>query len=492
MSTTTRVWVNGDLVDPTGPSVSALDHSVTVGDGVFETAKIAAGQPFALTRHHRRLERSAAGLGLPALDLALVDKGVAAVLDGPADRLRPAALQRHRRHRAARDPTGSDASLTYIVVAAPQPRPPVEREAHRRPVDPQRALRRRRPEDDVVRRERRRPRPRQGAGRHRGGLRQHPRRALRVHRQQHLRRRRRRRADAAGWTRAAASASPASSPSSGAAPAASRCARRPCRSTVLGSADEVFITSSTKDVLPIHAVDDRTLPSDRPVTTELQRGLPEQRRAGLRPVTEREPRRRPADPARCPAPVDYSDRNATLDAGEDRWAWRARLRRNRLTHAIWRTAVGVVGGLVTIAGLIMVPAPGPGWLVVFFGLLILASEFEFAQQLARLRQAAGGPVERLDHGSGDLGARRRRARHPAHRVGGHLGLPRVGRDPAVRAAVGRAAADAGPGDRLTPLVLHRSHGEGPITATTPAPAIVPTVTPTACRHRGARTCSSVG
>jgi len=28
----------------------------------------------------------------------------------------------------------------------------------------------------------------------------------------------------------------------------------------------------------------------------------------------------------------------------------------------------------------MVPAPGPGWLVVFFGLLILASEFEFAQQ----------------------------------------------------------------------------------------------------------------
>ena len=33
-----------------------------------------------------------------------------------------------------------------------------------------------------------------------------------------------------------------------------------------------------------------------------------------------------------------------------------------------------------IAGLIMVPAPGPGWLVVFFGLLILASEFEFAQR----------------------------------------------------------------------------------------------------------------
>jgi uncharacterized protein (TIGR02611 family) len=87
-----------------------------------------------------------------------------------------------------------------------------------------------------------------------------------------------------------------------------------------------------------------------------------------------------ADGTRTPDPVDYSDADVTLDAGEDRWAWRARLRRNPVTHAIWRTAVGVVGALVTGAGLVMVPAPGPGWLIVFFGLLILASEFEFAQR----------------------------------------------------------------------------------------------------------------
>src|SRR3954453_21608513 len=123
MSTTTRVWVNGDLVDPTGPSVSALDHAVTVGDGVFETAKIAAGQPFALTRHHRRLERSAAGLGLPPIDLAAVDRGVAAVLDGPQidfGRLRYSVT-------GGIGPLGSnrdDAELTYIVLAAEQPPPP--------------------------------------------------------------------------------------------------------------------------------------------------------------------------------------------------------------------------------------------------------------------------------------------------------------------------------------------------------------------------------
>jgi aspartate/methionine/tyrosine aminotransferase len=85
MATNIRVWVDGDRVEPEGPAISALDHAVTVGDAVFETAKIVDGAPFALTRHHRRLLHSAAGLGLPVPDLALVDKGVAAVLEGEAD-----------------------------------------------------------------------------------------------------------------------------------------------------------------------------------------------------------------------------------------------------------------------------------------------------------------------------------------------------------------------------------------------------------------------
>lgn len=78
--------------------------------------------------------------------------------------------------------------------------------------------------------------------------------------------------------------------------------------------------------------------------------------------------------------IDYGDPNVTLDVHEDRWAWRARLRRNPATHLAWRTAVGVVGSVVTVGGLVMVPAPGPGWAVVILGLVILASEFEFAQR----------------------------------------------------------------------------------------------------------------
>ena len=63
----TVVWANGRLVAPDEPAISALDHGVTVGDGVFETLKVVGGRPFAMTRHLDRLERSAAGLGLQSL-----------------------------------------------------------------------------------------------------------------------------------------------------------------------------------------------------------------------------------------------------------------------------------------------------------------------------------------------------------------------------------------------------------------------------------------
>jgi branched-chain amino acid aminotransferase len=78
-----RAWVNGSLLDnPDAPAITVLDHGFTVGDGVFEAVKVIDGQPFALTRHLARLAHSAAGLGLPALDDALVRRGVAAVLEG--------------------------------------------------------------------------------------------------------------------------------------------------------------------------------------------------------------------------------------------------------------------------------------------------------------------------------------------------------------------------------------------------------------------------
>jgi branched-chain amino acid aminotransferase len=77
------VWINGTLVPPEKAVVSVFDHGFTVGDGVFETIKVMGGRPFALRRHIERLHRSAQGLGLavPMGDASLrsaVDEVVAA------------------------------------------------------------------------------------------------------------------------------------------------------------------------------------------------------------------------------------------------------------------------------------------------------------------------------------------------------------------------------------------------------------------------------
>ncbi len=68
------------MVAPGEAALSAVDHGITVGDGVFETCAVLNGHAFALTRHLARLERSAAGMGMATLDLRKVRDGVDAVL----------------------------------------------------------------------------------------------------------------------------------------------------------------------------------------------------------------------------------------------------------------------------------------------------------------------------------------------------------------------------------------------------------------------------
>lgn len=75
-----RIWVDGELRDAGDAAVSVLDHGLTVGDGVFETLKAVEGTAFALDRHLRRLARSARGLGLPEPDAAEIARACAAVL----------------------------------------------------------------------------------------------------------------------------------------------------------------------------------------------------------------------------------------------------------------------------------------------------------------------------------------------------------------------------------------------------------------------------
>jgi branched-chain amino acid aminotransferase len=118
-----KLWLNGGLMDADNALVSVFDHGLTVGDGIFETVKAVNGQPFALTRHLDRLTRSALGLGLPEPDHDEVRSACTAVLDA-----NPMELGRLRiTYTGGLSPLGSDrgtAGPTLVVALGETTRRP--------------------------------------------------------------------------------------------------------------------------------------------------------------------------------------------------------------------------------------------------------------------------------------------------------------------------------------------------------------------------------
>lgn len=94
------VWVDGALVDEHEARVSPFDHGLLTGDGVFETLRVYRGEPYCWRRHYERLTRSASGMGL-------------AIPPGPA--LRRAALDVIEANRL------TDARLRITVTGGPSP-----------------------------------------------------------------------------------------------------------------------------------------------------------------------------------------------------------------------------------------------------------------------------------------------------------------------------------------------------------------------------------
>ena len=62
---------------------------------------------------------------------------------------------------------------------------------------------------------------------------------------------------------------------------------------------------------------------------------------------------------------------------------RAWVERHPRIRFAYRLAVGVLGVTVAIIGLILVPLPGPGWLIVFLGIAILGTEFPAAHRVGQ-------------------------------------------------------------------------------------------------------------
>ena len=115
----TLLWIDGRVLAPEQATVAALDHGLTVGDGVFETCKVVAGQPFALSRHLRRLAHSAEVLGLPEPDRDRIARAVTELVAGspvlPLGRLRITLTSGAGPLGSARDPSAA----TLVLALAP-------------------------------------------------------------------------------------------------------------------------------------------------------------------------------------------------------------------------------------------------------------------------------------------------------------------------------------------------------------------------------------
>jgi uncharacterized protein (TIGR02611 family) len=64
-------------------------------------------------------------------------------------------------------------------------------------------------------------------------------------------------------------------------------------------------------------------------------------------------------------------------------AVRDRVRSTRTGRIALRTAVTVLGVAIIGGGIVLLPLPGPGWLIIFAGLGLLATEYEWASRLLR-------------------------------------------------------------------------------------------------------------
>ena len=78
---------------------------------------------------------------------------------------------------------------------------------------------------------------------------------------------------------------------------------------------------------------------------------------------------------------DEDPEGTVLDDVAQRLGFRAFFAKHAWLDLTYRVVVGVLGATVVVIGFILIPLPGPGWLIVFAGLAILATEFVWAERL---------------------------------------------------------------------------------------------------------------
>ncbi|UEM03144.1 aminotransferase class IV [Skermanella rosea] len=76
-----KIWLNGALTEADVARIDPADRGFTLGDGLFETIRVAAGRPCHLDRHLARLADGAAVLGIPLpMETPEIAAGIASLL----------------------------------------------------------------------------------------------------------------------------------------------------------------------------------------------------------------------------------------------------------------------------------------------------------------------------------------------------------------------------------------------------------------------------
>lgn len=60
---------------------------------------------------------------------------------------------------------------------------------------------------------------------------------------------------------------------------------------------------------------------------------------------------------------------------------RDRVRAKPGGRTAWRVGVTTLGVVIILGGIVLLPLPGPGWLIIFAGLGLLGTEYEWAHRL---------------------------------------------------------------------------------------------------------------
>ncbi|HEV7875757.1 MAG TPA: TIGR02611 family protein [Nocardioides sp.] len=93
---------------------------------------------------------------------------------------------------------------------------------------------------------------------------------------------------------------------------------------------------------------------------------------------QREPHRETTDERRARYDTDETH---SLRERVAATRWRKRLAARRTLNEAYRLGVGIVGSLIVALGVVAIPLPGPGWLIVFAGLFVLGTEFLWAERV---------------------------------------------------------------------------------------------------------------